>query len=126
MWLSCHLLHFGSKSQIYCILCHSYRSFRKNLQQKKGWQARDYFKEKTMLAGAAVSFSSKENLPSIPLFLQDIFPVNVPYLGGKIKFLFLRGMPTVIAPLFLRASLKAKQNEYHVSHVIPQVSFRYF
>lgn len=79
-----------------------------------------------MLARAAVSFSSKENLPSNPLFLQDIFPVNVPYLGGKIKFLFLRGMPTVIAPLFLRASLKAKQNEYHVSQVIPQVSVRYF
>lgn len=94
----------------------------KNSQQKEGWQARNYFKEKTILAGAAVSFSSKENLPSNPLFSQDIFPVNAPYLGGKIKFLFLRGMPTVIAPLFLRASLKAKQNEYCVSQVISQVS----
>lgn len=122
MWLSCHLLLFCSKLQIYCIVCHSYRSFRKNSQQKEGRQAR----QKTILAGAVVSFDSKEYLPSNPIFLQDIFPVNAPYLGGKIKFLFLRGMPTVIAPLFLRASLKAKQNEYCVSQVIPQVSARYF
>jgi len=76
----------------------------KTHSRRKAGKPETASKEKTILAGTAVSFNSIENLPPNHLFLQDIFSVKAPYLGGKIEFFFLRSTPTVITSLFLRAS----------------------